>query len=198
MRLRPWYSRISSFMVVALSLTLLRAQNSTQTGPKDTSLKAEDLSKLVPERVFFAGQLATVQKQGSCGVRFMDGSLAMAAPLERSSYPSWIRDKYQGFLITEVSIAINGKVLSAGAYGFGFLEGSKFLVMDIGGYDKLEVATTKDATLKDDMPLQVVPGSGPETHRLCKGRNCVEFEVVKMVKIIRPSAKWGGICCTPS
>jgi hypothetical protein len=136
---------------------------------KEGVLKPADLeNKFLPSKVFFRGQVASVQVRNSGGVRYADGFLVLATLVDNSGYSSGIKEKYQAYLITEVSLQIGGQTLKPGAYGVGFVE-NKFVVMDIGA---------KDQNLKPAMPLQVVSGEMGH-YRLYKGRDYVEFSRVK-------------------
>jgi len=90
-----------------------------------------------------------------------------------------LKEKYQGYLITEVPIELGGKKLNPGGYGFGFIEGDKLVVMDVGANDLFQVTSTKDAEIKRPVPLQFVAGSEAGKYRLYKGKDYVEFKRVK-------------------
>jgi hypothetical protein len=117
-----------------------------------------------------------VQARNSAGVRYGDGSLTLAALVDSSGYASGLREKYQGYLLTDVPIEIGGQMLKPGAYGFGFIEGNKFVVMDIGAHDLFQVSSTKDTDIKRPVPFQFVAGANTGTYRLYKGRDYVEFQ----------------------
>jgi hypothetical protein len=119
-------------------------------------LKPADLEKLFPAKVYYNGQTAPVEMRNTSG------------------YSTGVASKYQGYLITEVPLKIGGKRLPAGAYGFGFLDGGKFLVTDLGGGDVLTAQTATDAALSRPRPLEVTvdPAGG---YRLYSGRTCVHF-----------------------
>jgi hypothetical protein len=82
--------------------------------------------------------------------------------------------KYQGYLIAEVPLKIEGKLLPAGAYGFGFLDGDRFLVTDLGGKDVLTAHSTKDTDMTRPRPLDVTDGPAGG-FRLYAGRSYVHF-----------------------
>ncbi|MGH9563701.1 MAG: hypothetical protein ACRD3S_19785, partial [Terracidiphilus sp.] len=81
---------------------------------------------------------------------------------------------YQGYLITEVPITVGGQKLPAGAYGFGFLDGGKFVVTNLGGHDVLTAKSANDTSLTRPRPLEVTadPSGG---FRLYAGRAYVQF-----------------------
>lgn len=154
------------------------AQEKTATKPvQEGILKASEVGdKLFPDKVFFRGQTATVQGRNSGGVRYADGFLVLAALVDSSGYSSGLKEKYQGFLITEVPLEIAGQTLKPGQYGFGFVEGNNFVVMDVGANDLLKVSSAKDADMKRPVPLQIVAEGGAGKYRLYKGRDYVEFQ----------------------
>jgi hypothetical protein len=147
---------------------------------KEVLLKAADISpKIFPEMVFFRGQVAPAQMRNTGGVHFADDSYVLAGLVDSSGYSSGIREKYQGYLLSEVTLEIGGQTLRPGAYGFGFITGGKFLVMDLGANDVLQGTSQHDADLKRPVPLQVAASSAAGTYRLFSGRDYVEFHRAK-------------------
>lgn len=140
----------------------------------DVVLKPADLTKLIPATVFYSGQTAPVQMRNTGGVRFADGHYVLAGLVDTSGYSSGVAAKYQGCLITEVPLTIGGQQLPAGAYGFGFLDGGRFLVTNLGGGDVLSATATTDAALSRPRPLAVTddPAGG---FRLYAGRAYIVF-----------------------
>jgi hypothetical protein len=144
----------------------------------DTSpgiLKAPDMANLMPATVFFRGQVASVQARNSGGVKLADGMLVLCALVDTSGYSTAVQQKYQAYFITEVALDINGQTLKPGAYGVGFVEGNKFLVMDLGAHDLFTAAGVHDAELKRPTPLQVLADTAPNRYRLYINRNYVVF-----------------------
>jgi hypothetical protein len=147
---------------------------------KESVLKAAEVgTKLFPDKVFFRGQTAPVQARNTAGVKYADGFLVIAGLVDNSGYSSGLKEKYQAYLITEVPVEIGGQALKPGAYGFGFLDGDKFVVMDLGANDLFTVSSKKDADIKHPVPLQIVAGSDGGAYRLYKGRDFVEFHRAK-------------------
>ena len=138
-------------------------------------MKAADTTNLIPATVFFRGQVASVQARNSGGVKLPDGMLVLCALVDTSGYSTAVQQKYQGYFITEVALDLNGQLLKPGAYGVGFVEGSKFLVMDLGAHDLFKVSGIHDAELKRPMPLQVLDDTTPNKYRLYINRNYVVF-----------------------
>lgn len=143
-----------------------------QTGASNL-LTPADLQKQFPPTVYYDGQSAPAQLRNSGGVKFSDGHFVLVSLVDNSGYSTGIAAKYQGYLIAEVPIEIEGKRLSAGAYGFGFVEG-KFIVTDLGGGDVMTVQAANDPAMRRPRPLQVTADSG-SGFRLYSGRNYVSF-----------------------
>lgn len=143
---------------------------------KETVLKAADISpKLFPERVYFRGQTAPAQLRNTGGVHFADDLYVLAGLVDSSGYSTGIREKYQAYLLNEVTMEIGGQTLKPGAYGFGFLNGGKFVVMDLAANDVLQAASQRDTELKHPIPLQVVASPTAGSCRLYVGRDYIEF-----------------------
>ena len=173
MKTRVWIGLCSLLTMVLLAAPQGVAQKSAET--EEGVLKAAEVGdKLFPDKVFFRGQSASVQARNSAGVRYADGFLVMAALVDSSGYSSGLKEKYQGYLFAEVPVEIGGQTLKPGAYGFGFLDGNKFVVMDIAANDVLQTSSVKDAEVKHPVPLQMVAGTDGK-YRLYKGRDYVEF-----------------------
>jgi len=146
---------------------------------KDTVLKAADIkTKLFPETVFFRGQSAPVQMRNTGGVHFSDDLYVLAGMVDNSGYSTGIREKYQAYLLTEVTLQIGGQTLKPGAYGIGFIEGGKFVVMDLAANDIFHAASQRDAGMNRPVPLQVVATEDGK-YRLYMGRDFVEFSRTK-------------------
>jgi hypothetical protein len=159
-------------LICSLLLILPFAQAATSSG---TILKAPDVASLMPATVFFRGQSASVQMRNAGGVKLADGMLVLAALVDTSGYSTAVQQKYQAYFITEVALDMQGQTLKPGAYGVGFVDGSKFLVMDLGAHDLFTVMGTRDGDLKRPTPLQVLPGAAANHYRLYINRNYVEF-----------------------
>lgn len=179
MRVRVSALLFCTLVLMVLNVSTVRGQTeSSASAPKEGVLKTTEAGKLFPDKVFFRGQLATVQARNSSGVRYDDGFLVMAALVDSSGYSSGLKEKYQGYLINEVPVEIGGQTLKPGQYGFGFLEGNKFVVMDVGAKDVLQANSTKDTEMKRPVPLQIV-STTPGKYKLYKGRDNVEFARAK-------------------
>lgn len=142
---------------------------------QDTVLKASDITaKLFPEHVFFRGQVAPAQLRNTGGVRFTDDLFVLAGLVDSSGYSTGIKEKYQAYLLSEVTLEIGGQTLKPGAYGFGFVSG-KFILMDLAANNLIDTAGQHDAELKRPVPLQVVASSTAGSYRLYVGRDFIEF-----------------------
>ncbi|MBB5339922.1 hypothetical protein [Tunturiibacter gelidoferens] len=138
-------------------------------------LTATEAAQFLPATVFFRGQSAPIQARNSGGVQFTKDALLLVALVDTAGYSSSVQEKYQAYLITEASIDIQGHQLQPGAYGCGFVAGSTFVVMDIGGHDLFSVPSAKDATLRRPTPLQILPGPDSTGYRLYIGRDYAVF-----------------------
>lgn len=154
----------------------LAAPSRTPAGGKDVVLKASDITpKLFPETVFFRGQSAPVQMRNTGGVHFSDDLYMLAGMVDNSGYSSGLRQKYQAYLLTEVPLQIAGQSLRPGAYGFGFLDGGKFILLDLGANELFQIASQRDADIKRPTPFQIVASAEAGKFRLYMGREFVEF-----------------------
>lgn len=169
-----------SFLLLSALVGVLAfaAAPRAQAAPgKDVVLKAADISpKIFPERVFYRGQVAPVQMRNTGGVHFADGFYVLAGLVDNSGYSTGVREKYQGYFLTEVPLEINGQSLKPGAYGIGFVQGSKFVVTDLGSNNLLEISGTRDAEIKRPVPLQVLAAPEEGSYRLYLGRDYVTLK----------------------
>jgi hypothetical protein len=182
MRFRPSvYLSAAMLLAICAVSPLARPQTATNPAPaKEAILTAAEVgNKLLPEKVFFRGQIAPVQARNTGGVRYADGFLVFAGLVDSSGYSTGLREKYQAYLINEVAVEIGGQTLKPGAYGIGFLDGGKFVAMDIGANDVLQAASVKDTEMKRPIPLQFVAAAGAGNYRLYHGRDYVEFHRAK-------------------
>ena len=127
---------------------------------KEVILKAADIN----------ARICSLRRFSSAGNPRLRNSAIPAAftlPTAPTCWPPWwivpaIRrrsEKYQAYLLTEVPLEIGGQQLPAGAYGFGFINGGKFVVMDLGAHDVFQISSQRDADLKRPVPMQVVAGA---------------------------------------
>lgn len=159
--------RVVAFLLGASLLALAQQ-------PRAGLLGVEELKKVVPSAYFFRGQSATVQLRNSAGFRVADSKLVLAGLVDTSGYAADVQAKYQGFLITEVKLNIEGSELAPGQYGFGFSKEAKFLVMDVGANDVFSVAGKSDDKLAHPVPLKIVQDEAG--YRLYAGRKWVSVK----------------------
>jgi hypothetical protein len=180
MKVGPAFLLLSALAFV-LSCTLVAQPQKTDTplAPESVLSAKEVGSKLFPDKVFFRGQVASSQERNTGGVRYADGFFVLASLVDNSGYSSGIREKYQAYLITEVPLELGGQALKPGAYGCGFIENNKFIVMDLGANDLFTVVSAKDAEIKHPVPLQFLATSDAGKYRFYHGRDFVEFHRAK-------------------
>jgi len=167
-----------ALLLLSLPLRHLHTASAGSPSPegKEVVLKAADITpKVFPERVFFRGQSAPVQFRNSGGVHFADDLYVLAGMVDSSGYSTGIKEKYQAYLLNEVTLEIAGQTFKPGAYGIGFVTGGKFVVMDLGANDVLQATSQHDAEMKRPVPLQVLASSTAGNYRLYIGRDYVEF-----------------------
>jgi hypothetical protein len=163
-----WSTLLAALLISVLPLV---AEDAKPAGV----LNANELKQVMPGAYFFRGQSAPVQLRNSGGIRTKDGMLVLAGLVDTSGYSSDIQQKYQGLLITEVPLSIEGSDLKPGAYGFGFSADGKFVVMDVGAHDVFSVACQTDSELKRPVPLKIVEEGG--AYRLYAGRKFVSLKM---------------------
>lgn len=137
-------------------------------------LTAAELKQLVPASVFFEGQTAPTQLRNSAGFRTSAGKLVFAFLVDTSGYASDVAQKYQGYLITEVPLTLEGKKISAGAYGVGFPADGSFHVMDVGGNELATAPAHTDSELHRPVPLQIMKSDAG--YRVYFGRRYVQIQ----------------------
>jgi len=141
--------RIAVFFM-ACSLPLLGAAQESVT-----VLAGKELSRVVPPGFYFQGLSAPTQMRNAAAARFGSNRYVIAGLVDTSGYAADVRSKYEGFLITDSDITLNGKPLPTGAYGFGFSNEGKLNIMDLAGNQILSVSTTKDGGIKRPRPLMM-------------------------------------------
>jgi hypothetical protein len=137
-------------LVISCSLPFLAA---AQAGA--TILTGADLLRVVPPGFYFQGLTAPTQMRNSAAARFGANRYVIAGLVDTSGYAADVRAKYEGFLITDSRITINGTELGVGAYGFGFSNDGKLNVLDLAGNEIFSVSTTKDEQMKRPRPLMM-------------------------------------------
>ncbi len=156
-------------LVFVTSASFVRAQDPA------TVLAGAELSRVVPPGFYFQGQSAPTQMRNAAAVRFGTNRQVVAGLVDTSGYAADVRAKYEGFLITDSPITVNGSELGIGAYGFGFSDDGKFGLLDVSGKEVLSTATSKDNVLKRPRPLMMVKAA--DGVRLYSGRDYVTIKV---------------------
>jgi len=121
-----------------------------------TVLTGAELTRVVPPGFYFQGLSAPTQMRNTAAARFGTKRFVIAGLVDTSGYSSDVRAKYEGFLITDSAIQINGTDLGVGAYGFGFSNDGKLQILDLAGNQVFSVATNKDTETKRPRPLVFV------------------------------------------
>jgi len=134
-------------------------------------LTGADLTRVVPPGFYFQGLTAPTQMRNAAAVRFGSNRYVIAGMVDTSGYAADVRASYEGFLITDSAISINGSDLGIGAYGFGFSNDGKLNILDLAGGKILSVSTTRDSELKRPRPLMMT--SAGDGIRLYGGKEYV-------------------------
>jgi hypothetical protein len=149
--MNPW----SKFLLTTLATLVIFCSLSFPVAAQDraTVLAGAELARVVPPGFYFQGLTAPTQMRNSAAARFGTSRYVLAGMVDTSGYAADVRAKYEGFLITDSAISINGAELGVGAYGFGFTNDGKLNILDLAGTEILSVATTRDQGLKRPRPL---------------------------------------------
>src|ERR1700721_4795210 len=139
-------NRKTTWLVVLMALVQMQAGAQILT--------TDQVKKLAPDAFFFAGQSAATPLRNTSGLKNSAGKLVLVGFVDTSGYSTAIAEKYQGFLITETKLSLDGSTLDPGEYGFGFKDG-KFTVMNVAATDLVSVASQKDDQLKRPVPLKL-------------------------------------------
>ncbi len=162
-------------LLALLTVSFLPALGLAQAESPVVVLSGAALARVVPPGFYFEGQSAPTQTRNSAAARFGPGRHVVAGLVDTSGYSVEVRAKYEGFLITDDAVRVEGQELQTGAYGFGFTDDGKFNVFDVGGRQVLSVAATADRTLRRPRPL-LMQKQGREV-RLYSGRQFVTLGV---------------------
>ena len=156
--------KIIAVLIVTSSLTLQVAAQE-----RAAILTGPELLRVVPPGFYFQGLSAPTQMRNSAGARFGSARYVIAGLVDTSGYAAEVRAKYEGFLITDSLITINGSDLVTGAYGFGFSNDGKLNILDLAGNKILSVSTTRDNAMKRPRPLMMT--KNVDSIRLYSGRD---------------------------
>ena len=158
-----------SIQRAALLLVACSLFSSVAAQDRAAILAGSELLRVVPTGFYFQGLSAPTQMRNSAAARWEKNRHVIAGLVDTSGYSSDVRAKYEGFLITDSDITLEGKSLKTGAYGFGFSNDGKLNIMDLAGDQILSVSTAKDTKLKRPRPLMM--SQDGERVRLYSGRD---------------------------
>jgi hypothetical protein len=162
-------------IIASVQISYVYAQDTAHPSAlKPGILSATDVKGISPTTYYYAGHAATVQMRNTIGIRTQDGKNILAGMVDTSGYSTGIQQKYQGFLITEAKIRIEGTEVAPGQYGFGFMN-DKFILTNVAAEDVLNVASKMDEQLKRPVPLKATEESGG--YRLYAGKKYVVLQV---------------------
>jgi hypothetical protein len=159
-------------IAIVLSLACLSLPALAQD--EATVLAGTDLVRVVPPGFYFQGLSAPTQRRNSAAVRFGANRFVIIGLVDTSGYAADIREKYEGFFITDSPISLNGSDVGTGAYGFGFTKDGKLNILDLAGNQLLSVSTTKDNQLRRPRPLMITKSA--KGIRIYRGRDYAQIE----------------------
>ena len=165
--------KIHLVLSIAVFLFCLIWSPKLALGQDATILNEEQLKVVLPSGFYFEGRSGPTQTRNSAAVRFGEKRFVIVALIDTAGYSSDVREKYEGFLITDSVITLGGKTLSTGAYGFGVTKEGKMNVFDLGGKPLLSLPAPKDTELKAPRPLTIV--NGADGLRIYRGRNYISL-----------------------
>ena len=177
-RMRDWNRLRGTFvlLMLAAAAAVATAQEGGGGGAGAPAiLTGAQLARIVPAGFYFEGQSAPTQMRNAAAARFGPTQHVIAAMVDTSGYSADVRARYEGFLIIDTPMVVGGQELATGAYGFGFTEGNRFVVSDVGGTQILSVGTEPDGNLRRPRPLMMTRGAGGV--RLYSGRRYVTITV---------------------
>ena len=131
-----------------LTLAFAPASVWAQAGDAPVIFAGAQLARIMPPGFYFEGQSAPTQMRNSAAARFGAKQHVIAGMVDTSGYSADVRSRYEGFLIIDTPMKVGGQELVTGAYGFGFTEGNKFTVSDVGGNQIFSVETEPDRNLR--------------------------------------------------
>ena len=137
-------------------------------------LSGDELNKIVPTGFYYEGLAAPTQMRNAAAVKFGTRRFVIVALVDTSGYATSVRERYEGFFITDSRIQVGRAEVAPGAYGFGFTADNNMNIFDVGGNQLHSIVAVKDSQLTAPRPLAFVK-SGEEL-RLYRGRNYVEIK----------------------
>jgi hypothetical protein len=164
---------ITSSLVLAIVAVLCALAVAVTAQDSVTVLSGQDLTRIVPPGFYFQGLSAPTQMRNSAAARFGTNRYVISGLVDTSGYSSEVREKYQGFLITDSPISVGGNAVDVGAYGFGVTNDGKFNLLDLSGKELMSVSSTKDSALRRPRPLMMTKVG--DRLRFYTGRDYVEI-----------------------
>ena len=147
---------IFAWVVASLVLVLLPLMLVAQ---ESVILTEKDLSGVVPTGFYFEGKIAPTQMYNATAVRFGEKRHLIVTLADMSGYATAIREKVEGFLVTDIPVRMGNKELGVGYYAFGFTKEGVLNIFDMAGAPLLSVKGTRDNALRTPRPLAMVKGA---------------------------------------
>jgi len=164
---------ITSGLVLAIVAVVCSLSAAATAQDSLTVLAGQELTRVVPPGFYFQGLSAPTQIRNAAAARFGSNRYVVSGLVDTSGYSSDVREKYQGFFITDSPISVGGSAVEVGAYGFGFTNDGKFNLLDLSGKELMSVSATKDSALRRPRPLMMTKVG--DRLRFYTGRDYVEI-----------------------
>jgi len=164
---------ITSGLVLAIVAVVCSLAAAATAQDSLTVLAGQELTRVVPPGFYFQGLSAPTQIRNAAAARFGSNRYVVSGLVDTSGYSSDVREKYQGFFITDSPISVGGSAVEVGAYGFGFTNDGKFNLLDLSGKELMSVSATKDSALRRPRPLMMTKVG--DRLRFYTGRDYVEI-----------------------
>lgn len=163
------------FMAMAAGAGLAHAQKAFE------AVTGKEFDSALPKDFYLEGNAIPTQKRNAALLISPSGRRLVVALIDTSGYSSRIQTKYIGMIINEGPVAVCGKELGIGSFGFGLKMPSEpsdadadFFVYDQAGQKVSQCAAKKDKAFPHPTPLEIVL-KGEKTALLYLGRYVVEF-----------------------
>jgi hypothetical protein len=125
----------------------------------------KEFDSAMPKDFYLEGNAIPTEKRNTTMLKTASGARVLWGLIDTSGYSSQIQQKYIGMLITESKLAVCGKSIGIGSYGFGLEkpagesdENGKFFLYDQAGGKVAECVAQRDAKIVQPKPLQVIIG----------------------------------------
>ncbi|HEU4477218.1 MAG TPA: hypothetical protein VFR80_01790, partial [Pyrinomonadaceae bacterium] len=109
-------SRTRFAIVATITLAFICSiPQASQAQRRPYRMTDQQVARIVPSSFYFQGQSAPTQMRNAAAMRLGDDRYVIAGLVDTSGYAAEVRAKYEGLLISDLPITINGEALEIGA-----------------------------------------------------------------------------------